>query len=241
MTGYPVRGLLFDCDGVLVDSDDAAAEAWNSWALTWAPGFDFHRDIVHGRPARETIAELVPAADVARADHALLLREVETAPLTRDLPGAFDLLTTLPTAAFTIVTSAAAPVAAARLAAAGLPRPASIVTFDQVQRGKPAPDPYRLGAQRLGLPPEHIVVFEDAEAGIISARAAGIGLLVGIGPRGRQTSAHVALNDLRGIRFDGARLELDAEHATPPLVSPLRSLPPLVSLPPHENELRTAQ
>ena len=75
---YPVDGLLFDCDGVLVNSDEAAAVAWNEWAALYAPGFDFDRDIIHGRPARETIAELVPAADVDRADRALMQKRLVT-------------------------------------------------------------------------------------------------------------------------------------------------------------------
>ena len=43
-------GLLFDCDGVLVDSDEAVAQAWDSWAAEYAPGFDFARDINQGAP-----------------------------------------------------------------------------------------------------------------------------------------------------------------------------------------------
>ncbi|SEM76919.1 HAD-IA family hydrolase [Cryobacterium luteum] len=205
---YPVDGLLFDCDGVLVDSDEAAAAAWNEWAVEFAPGFDFDRDIVHGRPARETIAELVPAADVHRADHALMLKEVETAPLVRALAGARELLVALPTGRFTIVTSAVAVVARARLLAAGLPCPAGLVTFDDVARGKPAPDPYRLGAERLGVDPRRAVVFEDADAGVASAKAAHIGLTVGIGVRGLDTEATLVLADLVGIRFDGTLLHL---------------------------------
>ena len=205
---YPVDGLLFDCDGVLVNSDGAAAMAWNEWAVEYAPGFDFDRDIIHGRPARETIAELVPAADVDRADHALMLKEVETAPLVHALPGARDLLLALPTGRFTIVTSAVAVVARARLHAAGLPCPVGLVTFDDVGNGKPAPDPYRLGAERLGIDPRRGVVFEDADAGVQSAQAARIGLTVGIGARGLETRATLVLADLTGIRFDGTRLHL---------------------------------
>ena len=223
---YPIDGLLFDCDGVLVNSDEAAAAAWNAWALEYAPGFDFDRDIIHGRPARETIAELVPAADVHRADHALMLKEVETAPLVRALPGARDLLLALPTGRFTIVTSAVAVVARARLQAAGLPCPDGLVTFDDVARGKPAPDPYRLGAKRLGIDPRRAVVFEDADAGVESARAAQIGLTVGIGVRGLDTRATLVLADLSGIRFDGTLLYLGGAvqlRADPGQAAPMHS------------------
>ncbi|WP_199182622.1 HAD-IA family hydrolase [Cryobacterium sp. N19] len=223
---YPIDGLLFDCDGVLVNSDEAAAVAWNEWAVEYAPGFDFNRDIIHGRPARETIAELVPAVDVHRADHALMLKEVETAPLVRALPGARDLLLALPSARFTIVTSAVAVVARARLRAAGLPCPVGLVTFDDVTRGKPAPDPYRLGVQRLGIDPRRVVVFEDADAGVESAQAAQIGLTVGIGVRGLDTRATLVLADLGGIRFDGTLLYLGGAvqlRADPAYAAPTQS------------------
>nr|WP_276512240.1 HAD-IA family hydrolase [Cryobacterium roopkundense] len=200
--------MLFDCDGVLVDSDEAAAEAWNAWAREYAPGFDFERDIVHGRPARDTIAELVPSVDRSRAVHALMLREVETAAMVRALPGALELLTSLPATGWTVVTSGVLLVAQARLRAAGLPCPHALVTADDVRHGKPAPDPYRLGARRLGVPAARTVVFEDADAGVRSARSAGVGLAVGVGDRGLHTSAHVVVADLSGIRFDGTQLDL---------------------------------
>lgn len=210
--GYEAQGLLFDCDGVLVDSDESAAAAWNAWAREYAPGFDFDRDIVHGRPARDTIAELVAPADHARAVNALMLREVETAPMVRALPGALELLTTLPADGWTVVTSGVRLVALARLGAAGLPCPATLVSADDVRHGKPAPDPYSLGARRLGVPAARSVVFEDAAAGVESALAAGAGLTIGVGERGVHTTAPVVVADLHGIRFDGARLDLRGAH-----------------------------
>jgi beta-phosphoglucomutase-like phosphatase (HAD superfamily) len=58
-TTFAADALLIDCDGVLVDSHDAAAHAWKSWARRWSPDFDFHRDIEHGRRIADTVAELV--------------------------------------------------------------------------------------------------------------------------------------------------------------------------------------
>jgi len=209
---FEAQGLLFDCDGVLVDSDEAAAEAWNAWAREYAPGFDFERDIVHGRPARDTIAELVSPADRPRAVHSLMLREVETAAMVRALPGALELLTSLTAVPWTVVTSGVLSVARARLRAAGLPCPDALVTADDVRQGKPAPDPYLLGARRINVDTARAVVFEDADAGVRSAVAAGAGLTVGVGERGLHTTAHVVVADLHGIRFDGARLDLRGAH-----------------------------
>ena len=208
----PAEGLLFDCDGVLVDSDEAAARAWNSWAAVYAPGFDFARDITHGRPAGDTVAELVPSRDRARAKRALVQHEIDTAPMVRALPGAAELLPLLPLGSWTVVTSAVLAVARARLSAAGLPCPDDIVTAQDVGQGKPAPDPYRIGAERLRIAPARGVVFEDAEAGVSSALAAGIGLTVGVGERGLRTRAHLVVADLRNIRYDGSVLDLRKAH-----------------------------
>ena len=73
-----------------------------------------------------------------------------------------------------IATSCALPLARARLAAAGLAAPAVLVTADQVARGKPAPDPYLLAAERLGVDPADCLVLEDAPAGVAAGRAAGM-------------------------------------------------------------------
>jgi sugar-phosphatase len=58
--------------------------------------------------------------------------------------------------------------------------PAELVTAADVKRGKPHPDPYLLGAERLGFTPEDCVVFEDAIAGALAAEEAGVGLIVGV-------------------------------------------------------------
>jgi sugar-phosphatase len=93
------------------------------------------------------------------------------------MPGAHALLSALPAHAWTIVTSGGAALARARLAAVGLPVPAQMVTADDVAQGKPAPEPYLLGAQRLGIAPERLLVVEDAPAGIQAGRSAGIRVL----------------------------------------------------------------
>jgi sugar-phosphatase len=94
------------------------------------------------------------------------------------------------------------------LAAAGLPIPAELVTGDDVEKGKPHPDPYLLGAKRLGFEPENCVVFEDAAAGVTAAIEAGVGLVIGISERALETEADIVLRDLSGITFDGEVLTI---------------------------------
>jgi mannitol-1-/sugar-/sorbitol-6-phosphatase len=203
-----VDGLLLDCDGVLVDSHNAAAVAWNQWAQRWAPGFDFHRDIEHGRRIRDVVAELISTpSDVAAAAADLIQLELDHAADVVPIPGARELLEALPQGTWAVVTSGGRAIATARMASAGLVPADVLVTGEDVDRGKPFPDPYLLAAQRLGVSPEHCAVFEDAPAGIEAARAAGVGAIVGVGAA--TESVVMAVADLRGVRFDGHWLRIE--------------------------------
>lgn len=206
---FRVDGLLLDCDGVLVDSHNAAAVAWNLWAQRWASGFDFHRDVEHGRRITDLVAELISTpGDVAAAAAELIQLELDHATEVVAIPGARELLQTIPRGRWAVVTSGGAAIAAARMASAGLAPADVLVTSEDVERGKPFPDPYLLAAQRLGLSAERCAVFEDAPAGIAAARAAGVDTVVGVGPN---AASHVtaAVADLRGVRFDGQWLHIE--------------------------------
>jgi sugar-phosphatase len=77
-----------------------------------------------------------------------------------------------------------------------------------VELGKPAPDPYLLGASRLGLLPSQCVVFEDAVAGVSSARAAGVGVVVGVGPRVLDADVSCVVSSLEGITWSSGVLSI---------------------------------
>ena len=205
-----VDGLLLDCDGVLVDSHNAAAVAWNLWAKRWAPGFDFHRDVEHGRRIADLVAELISSpSDVTAATADLIQQELDHAADVVAIPGARQLLDELPQGTWAVVTSGGRAIATARMASAGLVPADVLVTSEDVERGKPFPDPYLLAAQRLGVPPERCAVFEDAPAGIAAARAAGVETIIGVGPIAATESVTVAVADLRGVRFDGQCLRIE--------------------------------
>ena len=87
-----------------------------------------------------------------------------------------------------------------------------MVTGDDVKRGKPFPDPYLLGAEKLGFDIADCVVFEDAEAGVQSAIEAGAGLVIGVGTRGLETTADIVVKDLTGISFDGEELVISDKN-----------------------------
>ena len=173
MVEISCRGLLFDLDGVLVDSTPAVARVWTKWAL--AHGFDPVDTVrrAHGRPSLATIRDLLPDAN-HDAENAVVLRgEIEDTEGVVPLPGASEFLNSLPAGRWAVVTSCSRPLAEVRLKMAGFPYPRQLVTSDDVRRGKPDPEPYQKGAALLGVPPSECIVFEDAPAGVRAGKAAG--------------------------------------------------------------------
>lgn len=167
--------LLFDNDGTLVSSMESVHRCWTRWAREHGiTEEEFARVELHGRPAAEIIAELLPPAARAGALARIEALEVEdVAGGVVLLPGTKDLLSTLPPGRWAVVTSATRPLAGARLREAGIDSPV-IVSADDVTRGKPDPEPFLLAARRLGVDPARCVVFEDAPAGLAAGRAAGM-------------------------------------------------------------------
>jgi len=200
-------GLLFDNDGVLVDSHLAASVAWKIWCDEYAPHIDWDRPENSGQRAEDKVREWIASPDLFEvANNRINQLEQDSADQTVALAGALELLTSLPANTWTVCTSANPNLGRARLLAAGLPIPPQLVTAADVQRGKPHPDPYLLGAERLGFAPEDCVVFEDAAAGATAAAAAGVGLIVGVTDKALETEADLVVRDLAGITFDGTEL-----------------------------------
>ncbi|MEU6552607.1 HAD family hydrolase [Streptomyces sp. NPDC046915] len=170
------QALLFDNDGTLVSSLDSVERCWTRWAREYGiTAEEFGRVELHGRPAAEIVADLLPAGLVPEAVARVEQLEVEDVPNggVRLLPGTENLLGSLPADAWAVVTSATRRLAEARLDAVGI-RPKTLIAADDITRGKPDPEPYLLAARRLGVDPARCVVFEDAPAGLRAGRAAGM-------------------------------------------------------------------
>jgi mannitol-1-/sugar-/sorbitol-6-phosphatase len=177
MTLIQCGAVLFDMDGVLVDSTPAVARVWTSWALEHGLVPDEVVRRAHGRPSLASIIELLPHGDHEAENREVERREIEDVADVVALPGALQLLQSIPPQRWTIVTSATRRLAKVRLRAAGFPVPEHLVTSDDVHRGKPFPDPYLKGAEILGVAPAECVVAEDAASGVRSGKTAGARVL----------------------------------------------------------------
>ncbi len=170
------QALLFDNDGTLVSSLASVQRCWTRWAGEYGiTAEQFGRVELHGRPAAEIAADLLPAALVPQAVARIEQLEVEDVPNggVHLLPGTRDFLDALPADRWAVVTSATRRLAEARLDAVGI-LPKTLVAADDITRGKPDPEPYLLGARALGADPAACVVFEDAPAGLQAGHAAGM-------------------------------------------------------------------
>jgi sugar-phosphatase len=193
------RALLVDLDGTLVDSAAPVGRVWTAFAHRHGLEPDEVLRFAQGRPSRETIRLLLPEGDHAAEAAAVEHAEVNDPAGIRALPGAAELLAD--TVRLAIVTSCSQALAAARLRAAGLPIPPVLVSSDEVERGKPDPSCFLLGARRLGLEPADCVVIEDAPAGIAAGRAAGAKVIAlrTTHPDDDLGEAHAIIDDLTAI------------------------------------------
>ncbi|MBX2820749.1 MAG: HAD-IA family hydrolase [Rhodothermaceae bacterium] len=173
MPQFECEAIIFDMDGVLVDSEVLNEKHWKLWAEKEHVSLEWIMSIHHGVPAEQTITTVAPHLDAAT--EARWFEE----NLSKDLDGllAFEgvheLLSGLPEGKWAIGTSAPKIIAFNRMEYLKLPVPPVVVTIDDVENGKPAPDPYLKAARGMGIDPEHCIVIEDAPAGIKAAKTAG--------------------------------------------------------------------
>lgn len=198
---FSVLAVLFDMDGTLIDSTPAVDRAWATWEQRWDVRLGVRASSL-GRPARDIVAEHVPAADAERAFRDIEALEVADTEGIEVLPGAAALLAALPPERWAIATSCSAPLAAARLAAVGIEARA-VITASDTARGKPSPEPYLAAAAALGVQPADCLVVEDAVAGLAAGRAAGCSTLAVLGSvPADQLEADAVADDLRQVRVE---------------------------------------
>lgn len=218
MPSIGCRGVLFDLDGVLVDSTPAVARVWAGWANEHGFNPDEVVKKAHGRPSIATIRELLPSADHGAENREVERREIADVEGVIPLPGAMELLKALPPERWAIVTSCTRALAQVRIAAAELPQPKHLVTSTDVKNGKPNPEPYIKGAQILGLPAKDCIVIEDAPAGIRAGKAAEARVLAlrttATDPELRAAGADWIVDDCAGLFLDSCATDKESLHFT---------------------------
>jgi sugar-phosphatase len=195
------HGLLFDMDGILVSSMGSVERSWTKWAQMRGVDPVYACRVAHGVRAIETVSRLRPDLD-PRQELALIEQiEIEDTEGVAALPGAVELLRSLPPARWTVVTSATPRLARARMEMAGITPPEKFISADDVAEGKPNPAPYLAGARLLGFAPEDCVVFEDSESGTKAGRAAGCIVVATTfsHPAERLSAAHFLIETLHQV------------------------------------------
>jgi sugar-phosphatase len=200
----PGVAVLFDCDGVLVDSLASVDRAWLRWSNRYGLDADEVAGMIHGRRSADTVALLIEPAGRAEAVAAIDEYELGDAASVTAIAGARELVASIPDGAWALVTSGKAALARARLEAAGIDAPDVFIAADDVERGKPEPDPYLAAAAALGVRPADAIVVEDSPSGVVSGRRAGAGAVVGVGSQAVETDADVVVPDLRDLAWSPA-------------------------------------
>ncbi len=166
--------ILFDLDGVLVDSTASIEEAWQLWSSRHGLDSSAVLRVAHGRRALETVRLVAPHLDAGTEVAELTAHEARTTAGLAAAPGARALIEQLPPSCWAVVTSGVRAVAEHRLRTVGLPIPRVMVCADEVVHGKPDPEGFLAAAARLGAPPPTCVVVEDAPPGLDAAHAGGM-------------------------------------------------------------------
>ena len=216
------NALLFDLDGVLVDSGECVRRICTEWAVARGLDPDYVLAFGQGRRVQETVRGVAPHLDIDQEVATLVSLEARTTDGLYPVPGAADLVASLPSDAWAVVTSGAHAVATLRLGHVQLPIPRTFITADDVEHGKPHPEGYLAAARALGRTPAECIVIEDAPAGIEAARAAGMRsiAIAGTFPAEALTRATVVVPSLRVLRVtpvgkagEGVRIQLDLTKA----------------------------
>ncbi|MGH9513662.1 MAG: HAD-IA family hydrolase [Terriglobales bacterium] len=174
MPTFNCSAVLFDLDGVLVDSTPSVARQWSLWARENSVDPEKAVEIAHGRRTIESVRLLAPHLNAESETRKIEQREVDDNDGVVAMPGAAKLLESLPPQRWGVVTSGTRRLAASRLKVENLIVPKVLVSADDVVNGKPDPEPYLKGAEFLSMPPGDCLVIEDAPAGIAAAHAAGM-------------------------------------------------------------------
>ena len=208
------EAVLFDMDGTLIDSTLACEQLLRNWAIRHKLSADYVIRAGHGRRNLDLVREVTPHLCVEEEARRLDEEELEYRDGIFAAAGAQRLLSALPADRWAVVTSASRKVAEMRFACAGLPTPRFLVSSDDIKRGKPDPEGYRLAAQLLRVRTERCLVIEDAPAGVEAAQNSGmrvLGITTSFGAAALNCQAIADFMDVRvSVNDSGLTLEIGA-------------------------------
>jgi sugar-phosphatase len=212
---FECDAILFDLDGVLVDSQAVVVRTWQEWAVEKDLDAGRILEVAHGRRPAEVVRLFAPHLDADAEARELERMETNDLEGVLEIEGARELLSSLPADGWTVVTSGTRALASGRMEHVGLPLPERFVSADDVENGKPHPEAYLKGAEILGVSPEACVVVEDAPSGVSSAKSAGM-RVIAVATTYREDDLYEAdavvasLTDFQATLLDGSgpRFEL---------------------------------
>ena len=210
---FRCKAILFDLDGVLVDSTECVERTWRGWATRHSLDPETVISLAHGRPTRETVRLVAPELDVEAEAALLEAGEAMASDGIYKIPGAREILESLPAGSWAVVTSGTRAIAEFRLKLTGLPIPPVLICADEIERGKPDPQGYLTAAAQLRRSADECVVIEDAPLGIQAAQAARMRVIAiaATYPRERLASADAVVERLADltINHDADGIQID--------------------------------
>jgi sugar-phosphatase len=224
---FRCKAILFDLDGVLVNSAELVERTWRVWAARHQLDAEKVIAVAHGRRTIETVRIVAPHLSVDAEVAALESSEIITSEGVYEIPGARELLEMLPSERWAVVTSGIRAVAEFRIRHTGLPMPSVMICADDISRGKPDPEGYLAAAMRLGQPPKDCIVIEDAPAGIEAAHNGGMRAIAVAAtyPAAQLSAADLVverLADLTSIVWDGEQGVIEVTGRPAPVLTALR-------------------
>ncbi|KAJ2719918.1 DL-glycerol-3-phosphatase [Coemansia sp. Benny D115] len=199
--------ILFDMDGTLVNTVACVEKYWRSMAAKYSLDEEQLLHNIHGHPTFDVFCKWFPpelhTREYTQQAEIDLMNDADG---VFAVPGVPELLKQLDPKKWAIVTAATYILAVTRLNQVNLPIPEHLVSARDVQRGKPNPECYRLGAEKLGQAPADAVVFEDAVNGVKAGVAAGatvVGVLTSTTEEKlREAGAKYVIKDFSSVKVE---------------------------------------
>lgn len=196
------EGIIFDLDGVIADSRRMLREAWQKWCSLYGISIDDVRKVAHGRRAVDTIKILTPHLNPVDELKKLEAFETEFIEMIIPINGVLNFIDKIGNIPWGVCTSGSRKSTKLKLDKILGFVPYNSICSEDVNNGKPEPEPYLALCSKLRIEPEKVIVFEDSPSGIKSSINAGcktIGITTASKPEIMQDADYL-INDFSNLR-----------------------------------------